>query len=141
MNAQITLNLPDRLYKRVKSLAQARQQGIAEAIADYLDNHLPMTEAEIAHVSSISEQTIELEPTPEMQAFIAMHPMLKKNYFGRYVAIYKGKLIDHDTNHEALYLRIDQQYPDEFVWISPVEEEPIPTMVFLSPRIEQTTSV
>jgi hypothetical protein len=45
-------------------------------------------------------------------------------------------LIDHDPDHEALYRRIDAQYPDEFVWISPVEEEAIPTLVFRSPRIE-----
>ena len=29
-----------------------------------------------------------------MEAFIAMHPMLKEKYMGEHVAIYDGKLID-----------------------------------------------
>ncbi|MCE7989474.1 MAG: hypothetical protein DYG89_50625 [Caldilinea sp. CFX5] len=82
---------------------------------------------------------LDEEPTPEMQAFIAMHPMLKKQYFGQYVAIYQNKVIDHDRDRQALYLRIDEKYPDDFVWISPVEEEPIPTLVFRSPRLETAT--
>ena len=84
------------------------------------------------------DQPAELDeaPTPEMQAYLALHPMLKEKYLGQYVAIYQGKLIDHDPDHEALYIRIDAEYPDEFVWISLVEEEAIPTLIFRSPRIE-----
>ena len=46
MTAQITLSLPDRIYQRVKSLAQTHHQGVAEAIAEYLEAHLPVTESE-----------------------------------------------------------------------------------------------
>ena len=84
---------------------------------------------------------LDEKPTPEMAAYIAMHPMLKEQYFGQYVAIYQGKLIDHDTDRKALYLRIDEKYPDEFVWISPVEEDPIPTVVFRSPHLEAMTAL
>lgn len=125
MTAQITLNLSDPLLKRVRSLARWRERDLAEAITEYLDSHLPETD-------------FDEEPTLEMKTFIAMYPMLKEKYFGQYVAIYQGKLIDHDTDRKALYLRIDEKYPDEFVWISPVEEEPIPTLVFRSPRLEAT---
>jgi hypothetical protein len=78
------------------------------------------------------------EPDPavdrEMQAYIAMHPSLKEQYFGKHVAVYQGKLIDFDDDPAALVSRIEAQYPDEFVWITQVGPEPIQTLVFRSPR-------
>jgi hypothetical protein len=67
-----------------------------------------------------TEEIIERsEPDPavdrEMEAYIAMHPMLKEKYFGKYVAVYHGELIDYDEDQESLYIRIDEQYPEEFV--------------------------
>ncbi len=57
------------------------------------------------------------------------------------MAVYQGKLVGHDLDREALYRRIDAKYPDEFVWIGPVEEEAIPTLAFRSPRIERNLAV
>jgi hypothetical protein len=74
----------------------------------------------------------------EMQAYIALHPMLKEKYLGQHVAIYDGQLIDVDEDFDALYRRIDVQYPDEFVWLATVEEEAMPTLVFRSPRLLPT---
>ncbi len=73
----------------------------------------------------------------EMQAYIELHPLLKQQYFGKYVAIYGGKLIDSDDNFEALYDRVDQTYPNEFVWMSKVGDEPIETFTVRSPRFSQ----
>ena len=42
-----------------------------------------------------------------------------------------------DDNFAALYARIDAKYPDEFVWLTPVEEEAIPTIVVRSPRFDR----
>src|SRR5690606_1718087 len=79
------------------------------------------------------------EPDPavdrEMEAYIALHPMLKEQYFGKYVAIYHGELIDYDDEPAALLTRIEAQYPDEFVWLTQVGPEPIETLVVRSPRI------
>jgi hypothetical protein len=72
----------------------------------------------------------------EMLAFIQMHPVLKKKYLGQHVAIFGSQLIDMDEDYAALYERIDAQYPDQFVWMATVEDEPIPTLVFRSPRLE-----
>ena len=132
MSAQITLNLPDRLYKRVKSLAQARDQEIAEAIAEYLDNHLPTTEAEIADPFPSSEQIGALEK--EKFAYLRLHPILKQEYFGRFVAIYNEKLLDVDEDFSALSERVRSRLPNQIVWMSKVEDEPIKTIVMRSPR-------
>ncbi len=71
----------------------------------------------------------------EMEAYIALHPALKANYMGQHVAILDGQLIDHDSDPAALYERIAARYPDRFVWLTAVEEEPLATVKFRSPRI------
>lgn len=69
-----------------------------------------------------------------MQAYIALHPQLKTTHFGQYVAIYGGQLVDHDADHAALYERIDARYPNEYVWMSKVEAEPMQTLHWRSPN-------
>ena len=137
MEMPITVTLSSKISERVKKAAALQRQDVTEVVEAALDDALAWSDDDFADgkPDALSEAA-----TPEMQAYVALHPMLKEKYFGQYVAVYKGKLIDHDTDHEALYDRIDAQYPDEFVWISPVEEEPIPTLVFRSPRFERNRS-
>ena len=59
--------------------------------------------------------------------------MIKNKYLGQHIAILNGQLIDVDEDYGALYERIDAQYPDRFVWMAAVEDEPMPTLVFRSP--------
>jgi hypothetical protein len=56
----------------------------------------------------------------EKLAFQQMHPHLLEKYAGQYVAIYEGKLVDHDIDKQALFQRIDTAFPDVFVLIRPV---------------------
>lgn len=130
-----TITVSGEVAKRLQQLAQLRQQNVETLLDALLDQAWPQQGNRLAN-SSASNDAIEDVATPEMQTFIALHPILKEQYFGQYVAIYQGKLVDHDASHEALYRRIDAQYPNEFVWISPVEEEAIPTLSFRSPRLE-----
>ncbi len=94
-----------------------------------------LASAELDEEETLVDEDPEVER--EMQAYIAMHPLLKKTHFGKHVAVYDGRLIDTDDDYDALTRRIDAQYPDRFVWISKVAEEPIKTFVFRSPRLEQ----
>lgn len=64
----------------------------------------------------------------EREAYIALHPMLWEKYPKQFVAIYGGKLIDHHREFAPLWRRICEQYPDEYVWVSQVEEKPIRTI-------------
>jgi len=118
-------------------LANSRQQTVNRLFETLVYQDWP---DESTKIDELSDLDPDADCTPEMQAYIALHPLLKEKYFGQYVAIYQGKLIDHDSVHEALYRRIDAQYPDKFVWISLVEEEAIPTLMFRSPRIEWNAS-
>ncbi|MDQ3249496.1 MAG: DUF5678 domain-containing protein [Chloroflexota bacterium] len=132
MAMQITLTISERLYERASRLAQLRQQDVAEAIADYLDDHLPVAEMDTAVTASQPLHPSSLEQ--EKIAYIKMHTRLKEQHLGQHVAIYQGKLIDYDSDYGALYERIRQRYPREIVWLATVKEEPIETIHVRSPR-------
>lgn len=72
----------------------------------------------------------------EEAAFRRLHPMLYKQYVGKYVAIYREKLIDSDADQVALYRRVRQQHPGEFVWVAPVHKTADEVLVFRSPRLQ-----
>lgn len=70
----------------------------------------------------------------EMDAYIQMHEELKEQYLGKHVAIFQGKLVDHDNDYGSLYERVLEHYPNQTVWISTVREEAISTIQMRSPR-------
>lgn len=67
-------------------------------------------------------------------AFQQLHASLLERYANQYVAIYQGKLIDHDRDKLALFQRIEEHYPNEFVLMRPVQEQPEREFYFRSPR-------
>ena len=129
MTEYVTVPLTEQIYKRVSQLAKARQQNIGEAIAEYLADTLPA-----ADVGGVVRAEYDPAVEREKEAYLQLYPELKGKYKGRYVAIHEGKLVDHDEDYGALFERIDDRYPDEFVWLACVEDEPIGTLVFRSPR-------
>jgi hypothetical protein len=137
MVSQVTLRIPRNLFTRAKQLTQSQSEKSTDELINVLDQILASVESIETDVDT--DDGLEADPAlkREMQAFIAMHPSLKKTHFGKHVAIYQGRLIDSDDDYNALTRRIDARYPDRFVWISTVEDEPIKTLVFRSPRIEQ----
>ena len=72
----------------------------------------------------------------ESAAYRTMHADLLARYRGEYVAIYQGRLIDHDPDQAGLLKRIEQQYPDSPVLITPVLDQPEEVYTFRSPRLE-----
>lgn len=76
----------------------------------------------------------------EEAAFRNLHPSLYKKYAGKYVAVYNEQLVDSDSDQVALLLRTRKQYPNEFVWIAPVNESPDEVFVFRSPRLLRDSS-
>lgn len=71
----------------------------------------------------------------ETKAFRLIHPQLLQKYAGEYVALHQGKLIDHDMDQFALYLRVDEQYPDEVILIKQVTPEVEEIYTVRSPRV------
>lgn len=73
----------------------------------------------------------------EEDAFRAMHDELLDRYPSQYVAVYRGQVIDHDSDQLALYCRIEQQYAGTPVLIRQVTLESQETYVFRSPRVNE----
>lgn len=130
MAEYVTVSIPEALVHRARKLAKARRRPVDAVIAELLDVALPPAEEAIE-----SDEVEEAAVAREMDAYVALHPSLKANYFGEHVAILEGQLVDHDSDPAALYRRIAAQYPDRFVWLTVVEEEPLTTLAFRSPRI------
>jgi hypothetical protein len=129
---KITVELAENLYARAQRFARLHQQGMDEAISALIEQGLAAEEGS----GEVLDWT---EPDPavdrEREAYIAMHPKLKEQYFGKYVAVYHGELVDSDDDPAALSERVHNKHPGEFIWLTQVREEPIQTIVVRSPRI------
>ncbi|VAW40164.1 hypothetical protein MNBD_CHLOROFLEXI01-415 [hydrothermal vent metagenome] len=132
MVEHIAVSIPQTLYQRVRKVARSRNRSVDDVLlVELLDQALPLD-------GKLEVDDEETAVSREMRAYLTLHPMLKEKYLGQHVAIFNGKLIDADKEYSALYQRIDERYPDQFVWLATVEEEAIPTLVFRSPRLLPT---
>ena len=139
MPTAIKLLLPDQLYEQVKHLAQQQQQALDTLLVEEIARTISTKTAIEIDASPVSYDHSELDYQPdkaveqERQAYLAMHEFLKENFFGKHVAIYQGQLIDFDDDFDALYERIDAKYPDVFVWLDTVADEPMEAISLRSP--------
>jgi len=60
----------------------------------------------------------------ELIAFQAMRATLLARHPDDFVAIYHGRVVDHDSDQKALFKRIDHAYPGDPVLIKQVLPEP-----------------
>lgn len=56
----------------------------------------------------------------ELDAYRAMHAELLRDYANQFVAVRQRRVIDHDHDQLSLYLRVEQEYPDEIILIKQV---------------------
>jgi hypothetical protein len=132
MNVEVNVVLPEPTYDLFHQWAQERRQGIAEAIADYLAENPPVFTK--ARMAATIEPTIDTAIEREKQAYLRMHKQLWERYADQYFAITGGQVVDHDTDKVALYTRIEQRYPNQFVLMRRVEAAPERTYTFHSLR-------
>lgn len=130
MSRQITVTISEETYRQAQHLAELRHQPVAELLAAHLSDTLPGTEE-----SLLPQTDPDLTVEKERDAYLALHSELWQQYPHEYVAIYQGHLIDHDKNKLALFQRINEHYPDEFVLIRQVEIEPEKVYQFHSTRL------
>lgn len=130
MSSNVTLTLSEELYQRAEHFARQRRQSITIALADYLEAHLPPSQETL--------RTLPLSPDPlvarEQRVYRHLHPQLWQRYRNQYVALYEGELVDHDSDKVALFARIDTRYPNQFVLMRRVTEQPERELRFPSLR-------
>ena len=124
MGTATTLEITGELYKRVERLAAWRDQTVTDALHEMLT----VAENRIALLDENAQMDFE-EAAYEIQ-----HKELLEQFAGEYVAIHKGKLVDHDADEMDLYRRIDKRYPHNVVLMKKVEKSPEKVFHFRSPR-------
>jgi predicted transcriptional regulator len=125
MSKELTITLPDDIYRQFENIAESSEQDVAEVVA----------EAAAANIPQLDVHPRWQEMEREEAAFRAMHEELLLKHRNQYVAIYQGKVIDHDEDFVEIIGRIDEAYPDDIVFISNVSAEPERTLRFRSPRL------
>ena len=125
MGRERTLAIPSELYERIERLAATREAPVAYIVQEALA--LAVDQLEV----TADEAKMDLEDA----AYQAMHPKLFEKFPGQYVAIHKGELIDVDENEMALYLRVDERFPDEVILIKRVVTLPEPDLYVPSFRL------
>lgn len=125
MGTKVTLTVPDHVYQQAEQIARAEQRPVAEVINDALARLFP-----VVHVSQKREQMEQ-----EQNAFRRQHNQLLNDYQGEYVAMYQGKVIDHDGDRLKLVARIDEKYANDVVLIKQVSDKPDDLLHMRSPRL------
>lgn len=106
-----------------------------QKLIELVEEKTATTQVEPKEVGQVSGTTREAAMLREEAAFRRLHTSLYEEYAGQYVAIYNEQLVDSDSDQASLYLRMRKRYPQEFVWIAPVNESPDEVVFFRSPRL------
>ena len=61
----------------------------------------------------------------DRRTFQRLLPKLLRQYRGRYVAVYNGRIVDQDKSDESLVARMFQKFGDADFYIGHVEKTPI----------------
>lgn len=123
----ITLSIPEDLYRRVERAATTMERDVGDVMVETLASAFAL------YPKNPQRDAMEAE----INAYEAMHPMLRREFSGQYVAIYQGEVVDHDIDPVALHERIMSRYPDKIVLCRKVQEDPAPLIHIRSPRLEQ----
>jgi hypothetical protein len=117
--AQIAI--PTETFVQLERAAQAEHLSVEELAKKIIREHLRALR--------------RIEMNREMDAYRAQHAQILEKYRGEFIAMYQGEIVDHDSEMRALYLRIDERFPDETVLMKQVKPEVEEVLNFRSPQV------
>lgn len=128
MEHSVLITIPDQIcHRHVEQTAEATRQTIAQVLSEHvIETFQPFPSIHISPNRSLMMQ--------EVAAYESMHAQLVKQFLGQYVAIYEGKLVDHDVDEESLMIRRRRDYSGKVVLVRQVEQEASQDLVLRSPR-------
>ncbi len=127
MQREITLSVPEDIYRRVEHMADATRSNVIDVMLDAI------AQAFTPYPENPQRGAMKLE----IAAYEAMHADLMEQFLGQYVAIYQGKLVDHDADPVALHQRITTKYSGHVVLSRKVQRQATPVLVMRSPKLER----
>ena len=110
-------NLVERVHQVVKDKGDTVEEFVNQAVRERL------------------EQLEDQKLKAEAQAFERLHPQLVQQYFGQFVAVHEGQVVDVDADFGTLFLRVQKQLGDVIVLIRQVRAEPVLKLRAPSPRL------
>jgi hypothetical protein len=125
MNTTIQVTLDAKLTEELQKTIAQQGESIEHVFADAARKYL----------RDVREKKLQAE----FERYQTMHAKLKEKYLGQHVAIYQGRLIDHDTDPIALVRRVDQRFGQAPVLITQVGEKPIREFLVRRPRLVRST--
>ncbi len=117
------INVPAELIKPLELLAAERGESVGAIVEQLIANFL----REQRHHYLLAE----------MERFQAIHPELREQYEGQFVAMRDGRVLAHDSDGGRLYERMRQQYGDLPILIVEVTEQPEQQFVSLNRQLAQ----
>ncbi|MBI5653227.1 MAG: hypothetical protein HZC40_22690 [Chloroflexi bacterium] len=121
-NSSLTIALPEIVAKDLNAIAKS--EGIA--VDQVVGNAIASYRRELGH------RKIEAE----IEAYHRKYPRLRARYLGKYIAMHNGRVVDHDQDPSALYLRIRKRFGNTPVLMRQVENVVEREIVIRSPRLE-----
>lgn len=125
MSTKVTLTLLEHIYEQAKRIAQENRRPMVDILNEALLDAFPAVH--VHPQRDLMEQ--------EQVAFQAQHQQLLIQYRGQYVAMFQGKVVDHDDDKVALVDRLDKSHPDQVVLIKLVTEQPERVIQVRSPHL------
>jgi hypothetical protein len=110
---QNVIKFPPALYEAVRQKAAAQQKTTDDLVIEWVSAHLG--ESETSEITQAFEQ--------EVAAFEQLKPSLLKQYAGRYVAIYQGKVVASGDEKLALLDQVREQFGPIVCYIEKVSPD------------------
>lgn len=126
MSTQILLDVPDEVYRQVEKVAGAMRRNIPDLLLETITRSF----------APFPVATTRARMNKNVAAYKKLHSQLVKDYFGQYVAIHNGQLVDHDPDPVALLERMRARYPGETVLRRIVEPTAERELHLRNPRFE-----
>lgn len=127
MLKEITLPLPEEMYRQLQQLATETQRNVVDVLLEAVSKQFP------TYPVNPNREAMK----KEIAAYEKMHTDLAQKYLGEYVAIYQGKLVDHDPDPVALHQKLTAKYPNKVILSRRVQSDPKPVLQMRSPRLER----
>jgi predicted DNA-binding protein len=87
----LTITIEPSLQDRLEQVAQVTGKSTSDIVIEALDEHLERFNAQ--------------KLAAERQAYETMYPNLKQKYYGQFVAISEGQVVDSAADFETLFCR------------------------------------
>ena len=121
MNETVQLTLDSKLVEELKQATSQDGTSIDSVFADLALQYL--------------REARDKKLQTEFERYQAMHAELKEKYLSQHVAIFEGRLVDHDSDVTEMVIRVRQRFGRAPVLITQVDEKPMREFWIRSPRL------